>query len=669
LYPKYRDYLKPLSQLFSLLSLQMVYSELHKHEKSLPKESTDFLWRNLKSLFDPWLSPINPTSIPSTASWIQQLSDKGSSLMPWIPGDSGLAKMMIDSLTNSLQIIIEHESESNVLSNLLFLYSDYYASSGTKDHIFGVVHPALTSLDWSLFKPNLKDIDAMMKIIGMFLPQSHAFLGTTFVQIDWQLFVSQHCHEEDHLKRILPSLFCLLTKLSSEPSIRQGGRLLSIVTQAESWAWGFVDATHYESLAQWYVMSVDSRCIVKHKERNPLDAAILRLFIAVAEFGSDNQGRNSERKQLMWVKCCAKLLTSVCSKQKNFLSINQPALHTTIRKLLEEMQMSSNETTAGPMIKDYLSIFNATSSSVLPGSALVVTQSWFTQARPDTRLVPAFLSFAGHTVRDAKLASSILESTLETYFKDEDSKPTWAYVKQVIGWPSGVKMAELLDVCVVEGHCLVLYAYIHHRQGECINSQEEQALASSLLEYTRLLATISVPGLDCKLPLLYKKLVEMLTRLIIFNKDTAWPVNALAQFSDILVSIADFSPGWGRNILGAIGLGTQTAISLRGQFLARALATFIRSLLNVERTGLIEKQIEASEEGSIKELVLQSQDMKIQLEKLRAYRSNKGFSGFQDVLLWVLNQVELEVNLVADTPLFIDYLVRDKLYTEIYLRT
>ena len=291
LYPKYRDYLKPLSQLFSLLSLQMVYSELHKHGKSLPKESTDFLWRNLKSLFDPWLSPINPTSIPSTASWIQQLSDKGSSLMPWIPGDSGLAKMMIDSLTNSLQIIIEHESESNVLSNLLFLYSDYYASSGTKDHIFGVVHPALTSLDWSLFKPNLKDIDAMMKIIGMFLPQSHAFLGTTFVQIDWQLFVSQHCHEEDHLKRILPSLFCLLTKLSSEPSIRQGGRLLSIVTQAESWAWGFVDATHYESLAQWYVMSVDSRCIVKHKERNPLDAAILRLFIAVAEFGSDNQGK------------------------------------------------------------------------------------------------------------------------------------------------------------------------------------------------------------------------------------------------------------------------------------------------------------------------------------------------------------------------------------------
>ena len=38
---------------------------------------------------------------------------------------------------------------------------------------------------------------------------------------------------------------------------------------------------------------------------------------------------------MMWIKCCAKLLTSVCSKQKNFLSINQPALHTTLRQVFK----------------------------------------------------------------------------------------------------------------------------------------------------------------------------------------------------------------------------------------------------------------------------------------------------------------------------------------------
>ena len=46
---------------------------------------------------------------------------------------------------------------------------------------------------------------------------------------------------------------------------------------------------------------------------------------------------------------------------------------------------------------------------------------------------------------------------------------------------------------------------------------------------------------------------------------------------------------------------------------------------------------------------------------------NLGFSGFQDLLFWVLNQVEMEVNLLADAPLFIDYLVKNKLYTELYI--
>ena len=299
LYPKYRDYLKPLAHLFSLLCQQMIHAELCTHNGGLPPETTDFLWRNMKALFDPWLSPINPASIPSTASWIQQLSDRASSLMPWIPGDSALAKWMIDSLTHSLRVMIKHGGSRQVLSSLLQLYSDYYASASTKDHIFGVVHPALTGLDWAAFKPSLTDIDAMMKIIGMFLPQSHAFLGTVFVQIDWQTLVTEHSAstaapmemlapacQSDTMRRLLSALFCLMTKLSSEPSVRQGGRLLSIVTQAEAWAWHHVEAASYEALVQWYVMSVDCRCIVKHKERNLLDAAILRLFIAVAEFGS-----------------------------------------------------------------------------------------------------------------------------------------------------------------------------------------------------------------------------------------------------------------------------------------------------------------------------------------------------------------------------------------------
>jgi len=668
LYPKYRSYMKPLSYLFNMLCLQVTYSDLSRNQGTFPSPVSEYLWRNIKTVYDPWLSPINPASKSSTATWIQQLSDENASLMPWIPGDSSLAKLVLDSMTHTLKIIIGNEEGSTTLSNVLGMYSAYYATAGIKDHIFGVVHPGLSCLPWSTFCPNLGDIDAMMKIISMFLPQCHAFMGTIFVQIDWIRVVTWAKETPEAVRKVVPSLFCLMIKLSSEPSVRQSGRLLSIVTQSELWAWQYVDFSHYEALAQWYVMSVDCRCIVKHKERNPLDAAIIRLFLTAAEFNASVHSTNTERKQKIWVKCCAKLLSSVCSKQKNFLSINQPALHTTLRKLLEDMDKVATKITAGPMVKDYLTIFNTTSSSVLPGSALVVTQSWLVHASSTSLLIHAFMDHATLTIKDAKLASSVLEATVEAYFKEEESKPSWNVVQSQIKWPTGTKVKELLEASVSTGNCLVLFSYVDLKHGECLNSQEEQVLASSLLDYLRQLQSCSVPGLEPKLPLLYTKLVNLLHRQVEYSKESSWAVNQLVQLTDILTSIAEQSPGWGQNLLGAIGLGSQDSISLRGKFLARALAVFIRSLLSVDKTSLFEKRIETGEQSTTKALTLNTPEMKTQLDKLKAFKSNKGFSGFHELVGWVMAEVEREPNTLADTVLFIRYLTIDKLYTELYLR-
>ena len=46
-------------------------------------------------------------ALQATASWIQQLSDQGSSLMPWIPGDSGHAKLMLDAAISCIQPLLQ----------------------------------------------------------------------------------------------------------------------------------------------------------------------------------------------------------------------------------------------------------------------------------------------------------------------------------------------------------------------------------------------------------------------------------------------------------------------------------------------------------------------------------------------------------------------------------
>ena len=116
-------------------------------------------------------------------------------------------------------------------------------------------------------------------------------------------------------------------------------------------------------------------------------------------------------------------------------------------------------------------------------------------------------------------------------------------------------------------------------------------LAASLLEWLReLTVQPAAPGLEPKLPLLYRswhpqpltltpvlyrQLVVLLQRQAQYSTDQ-WVVGALGQFTQILLQLADSSPGWGQNLLGAIGLGSSAAVSVRGKFLARALHLYLR---------------------------------------------------------------------------------------------
>ena len=129
-----------------------------------------------------------------------------------------------------------------------------------------MIHPALAALDWSGFIPTQHDVDLMVKVMGMFLPACHAFLGTIFVQIDWRSIIENSFQYSG--SRLFPALLCLLVKLSGEPNVRQSGKILSVLTEAENWSWGFVDSLKYEALAQWFVMSIDCKCVVKHPEMN-----------------------------------------------------------------------------------------------------------------------------------------------------------------------------------------------------------------------------------------------------------------------------------------------------------------------------------------------------------------------------------------------------------------
>ena len=399
-----------------------------------------------------------------------------------------------------------------------------------------MVHPVLSSLDWSIFSPSITDLELMVRVVGSFLPACHAFLGTFFVQIDWSQLVQSHTSPA----RLFPALLCLLVKLSCEPNVRQTGKILTILQHSVTWTWSHVDHLKYESLAQWLVMSIDCKCIVKHHERNSLDEAVLKLFKAAAEFDSDSLSENGVKKQRIWVKCCTRLLSSCSSKHKNFLSYNQPALHTSVRRVLEDINIISTTDpgSSAIVVKDFLTLLNSNNNSVLPGSSLMVLQSWL---RTNNTPLHSLLNQAGLSIHDVRTAATVLESVLESCFQDEECSPTWVSLLDHVSWPSGTRLQQMLEQAVQSGHLLLLHSYLCYRRPLATSLKEEQMFASTVLDWLRNISP--GPGVETKLPLLYRHVITLLQRQNSINADQGWVVNMIIQLCDVLTNIADSSPG------------------------------------------------------------------------------------------------------------------------------
>lgn len=499
LYPKYRVYVDALSTLLAMLGGQLV--------ANAPLTES---WSHLEALFAPWLMPLQPGERGEAAIWIQHLTDSTSALPPWIPGDTASAATVITSFLSCLQSrLAKEESANEVLVLVWRLYCRQWGAQGSKEHVQGVVHPALLALPWHLFRPNLPEVEQMVRLMGQFAPTTHSFLGAVFLRVSWASRV-------DELgERLLPALLLLLVKLSGEPSVRQTGDLLPILEEAMTWEWLCVEPANFESLAQWFVMSVDCRVVLKHPERSILDEAVISLFRSAAGFHREISD-NAAAKQRVWVKCVAKLLSSCGSKQRNFLAHHQPALHTSLRKVLEDVALicGGSPQAANALVKDYLATLNSPSSSVLPGSALMVLQSWLASSSPSPILLHALLAQTAVVVSEAKSAATVLESVLEAKFQESgaENQPSWNTALQHLTWPpTPPRLTALLSASMSQGGALVLHAHIRHRHPGCASAQEERLLAISLLEWIRDMAgRPAALGMEPKLPLLYRQLVGVL---------------------------------------------------------------------------------------------------------------------------------------------------------------
>ncbi len=558
------------------------------------------IWKDLSSLYEPWIMPLSVDQRLETAAWIQQFADSNKTLLPWAPGDIDIANNMIGVFTNSVGLVGSTiPADKCILSHLMDTYCQRFAQPSVKDFILSPVQDQIMTLQWPTFQPSLEDIMHMVAIVDAFLPLCHEFLGKIFTLIPWQTVMSKAEHKTTTTSHVLH----LIVKLSSEPQVRQSGHLLKLVDEGLPHdLWKSVAPQVYANVMQWYVMSVDCKGILENvKEVHTLDKTIIRMLRLASNMDyleSSSNLDNAFQKASVFIRCATRLLNSCGSKHRNYLACHEAEVNNAVNNVVEDVStfvtygQTKMPRECESLIKGVLNLIN--SNSILPKCVVDnVKQDWL-QGDDSNVFITALLKNSASCVNSEVVLASLLEDGLEAYFFEEEdddeeeenqkdieknkkSTTTWENVLAHLELPQDkTKLTKTLDQAVKDGQILLLYATLKLTRPQCLNIADEQnMLLSTLLDWFRHLQLSEKS--EPKLPLLYREYVQLCQRQLACGTSQAVVVKYLLDFIEVLNPLVEESSNW--NFLGVLGLASKYKPNPRARFLASSLVFFIHSNL------------------------------------------------------------------------------------------
>ncbi|XP_076173051.1 ectopic P-granules autophagy protein 5 isoform X2 [Ptiloglossa arizonensis] len=587
LYPKYRVYNEPLTIFLGMIGHALVVLTLQFDRGSLGDQLCEKIWPVLSEMYAPWITPYWTRNLKEpTAAWIQQLTDDRSVLLPWIVTDGSYANKIVAMFVECIRFIIDTlPASSRILSYVWQFYVTNFAHTSVKDHILNVIHGNFLSLPWDHLYPSVCDIEFMIKVIDQYLPDSHLFLGSIFTCLNWSVWINDFLTTQSlsTASRMHVCLLNLLVKLSNEPNVRQSDKTIQLITEAEKFSWHLLDASSYDQIINWYVMSCDPKVIlyVDIDQCHPIDIAINNLIKVSAGYDPSvsHFHPTTLKKKQMYVRSSAKLLISCATRHKSLLSANPKLFISTLLRMLDDMEAvimntvpeSQQITEASLLIIEQLHTLNQ--SELLMENLRTSWSSWFLKRTATCPILMGLLRVVTIAITSPCILGELMEAALEAYFKfnvSEEVQPTWASVLTILQ-STVPRQPPVETVLVSEGRLLVLYSILLKRLPSCRDIKEEGMLLINLVDWIE--AVRPMDNNEEKLPLLWAKTCELAYRQCQFSDNTIIATRALKSLARILLTLADDGEqGWG--ILGAIGLRKGSLFSIRCKFLSRAIGVY-----------------------------------------------------------------------------------------------
>lgn len=582
LYPKCRQYMDVYVLLFGMVGHGLVVDALNSHQGLLGDKICEKIWPYLREMFAPWLIPYSMQNCKDNmASWIKQLADDRSVLLPWIPSDSSFAQKMLYVFYECILFIINTlPSATNILSYLWQWYVASYAHVSVKDHILTLVHEVFVKFPWENFWPSLVDVEYMLKVLDQYLPECHSFLGYILVSVPWVKWINNFNDAPMQIRiRIYYSFLSLLVKLSVEPNVRKNysERTKVLFVQAEAFDWKVLEPAAFQQIMDWWVMSCDSGVIFKS---DPLDleCRLLHLLETVSGFdkGWPTLTINLEHKRLIYVRANIKFLSIYVSRNRNLLYSKQRDIQNVILGFLNKTeQVVSTKEEMHTLLVELCGIVNISDISLLATNVLI---QWIQNKPGDSLIVKNLLKCIGVCMHDHEVLADLLELVINSYFcntvsSENYEESTWTEVVELVNVITS-KPLELEQVLINKGAVLSLNVILLQRVRR--NMDKKAVLISCLNWIEQIKINESV---ETKVPLLWFSILSLALDLCDVDETTSSTL--LLRFVDILLQTSENKAGttWGRGLLSAIGLSKQEASTLNFRFVCKALAGYILAQL------------------------------------------------------------------------------------------
>ncbi|XP_034484557.1 ectopic P granules protein 5 homolog [Drosophila innubila] len=597
LYPKHKEYCQPLVMWFTCFGHVLIATAICSYQELLADQISDIVFGSIVETYAPWLIPYTEQTelgAGAAAHWIRQLSpDQGKILLPWSEAQVDSSKLLIRSFIVSVLQVVQYLPASNqILEHTFAWYVHHFAQHSVARHVLSPMHEGLAQLPWERFLPPAKHIDLFYGSLQRFVPESHAMLGHIFMRIDWNAWFAQMPQSPEILSR----LFGIFVKMAFEPNIHMHPNTSKILEDAIKYPWHLVEYSELEQLLKWFVSSVEPAIVLKlPTESNYADRAVLDLLrVACAmlpESSTQSAVVQASLKRMLYTRSIVRMQRVCGAKHKKLLATKEGERSFTnaFLELLQSIDQaiggSSEHRTPEEQRREALNLMlelvapTQTQSEEISNLHIQTMVRWQQQCAPANPVMCAALPAIGHLNTYISCIYSLLESSIECYFRQSTESAPW-HAPSWQGLFEALQMSlpklELMPV-LQGGYFFSLHVFVLYKLEEIETDGEK---ITFLQDLTQLLENLKTdPQTEPRLALVWGLIISRGCKLLQGSQLVKKPLCMLARHLQIASTKAE---GWSDGLLGVIGLKSES-ITNRRKVLTRCLACVIFSLFPASR--------------------------------------------------------------------------------------